>query len=158
MLVNERKNSRGKIEILADIIYHCQEGLKKTHIMLRANLGYEQLCYYLPYLINTGLVTQVIVAGSVIYRTTENGREFLKNYYNIMNLIAQGNVDSNQKIFAHGNDCLSDKFSANKEKSNMIDMSEYSAEFWPAKILIRILHLGGKFSKVPEGISYMLTD
>lgn len=26
ILVNERKNSRGKIEIVAEIIYHCQEG------------------------------------------------------------------------------------------------------------------------------------
>ena len=35
-------------------------------------------------------------------------------------------------------------------------MSEYSTEFQPAKILLKILHLGGKFSKVPERISYML--
>ena len=38
----------------------------------------------------------------------------------------------------------------------MTGMSEYSAEFPPAKILIKILHLCGKFSKVPDGISYML--
>ena len=38
----------------------------------------------------------------------------------------------------------------------MIGMSEYSAEFRPAKILIRIMHLGGKFSKVPDAISQML--
>ena len=105
MLVTERKNSRGKIEIFADVLYHCQEGLKKTHIMLRAHLGYEQICYYLPHLINAGLVTQVILAGSVTYRTTENGREFLKNYHNIMNLIMYEEVNSTQKIFANSNDC-----------------------------------------------------
>jgi predicted transcriptional regulator len=124
MLVNERKNSRGKIEILADVLDHCQEGLKKTHIMLRAHLGYEQICYYLPHLINAGLVTQVIVAGSVVYRTTENGREFLKNYYNIMNLIAHANVDSNQKVFAHGNDCLSYKFPGNNLRTQIPPMHE----------------------------------
>lgn len=113
MFINERKNSRGRIEILADIIYHCQEGLKKTHIMLRAKLGYEQLCYYLPHLIDTGLVTQVIVAGTVVYRTTENGREFLKNYHNILSLIAQENVYSNRKIFPNGNHCVCDKLSGN---------------------------------------------
>jgi predicted transcriptional regulator len=89
MLVNERKNSRGKIEILADILFHCQVGLKKTHIMLRANLGYEQICYYLPNLINTGLIMQAIDAGTVVYRTSESGREYLRNYYNILKLLAQ---------------------------------------------------------------------
>ncbi len=122
--VNERKNSRDKIEILADIIYHCQEGLKKTHIMLRANLGYEQLCYYLPHLINSGLVTQVIVAGSVIYRTTDNGREFLKNYHNIMNLIAQEKVNSAQTIHANGNDCLSDKSAGNNLRKQILPLQE----------------------------------
>ena len=120
MLIDERKNSRGRIEILADIIYYCQEGLKKTHIMLRAKLGYEQLCYYLPHLINTGLVAQVIVSGAVVYRTTENGREFLKNYYNIMNLIAAENVASTQRIFANGNDCLFDKFPGNTSRKRII--------------------------------------
>ena len=33
---------------------------------------------------------------------------------------------------------------------------EESAQFGATKILIKILHLGGKFSKVPEGISFML--
>lgn len=120
MLVNERKNSRGKIEILADILFHCQVGLKKTYIMLRANLGYEQLCYYLPHLINTGLVTQVIEAGTVIYRTTETGREFLKNYYNIMNLIADENVYSSKKILAKADYCL---------RINFLNMQETSIFF-----------------------------
>jgi predicted transcriptional regulator len=100
MLVNERKVSRGKIEILADILFHCQVGLKKTHIMLRANLGYEQICYYLPNLINTGLIVQVIDAGTVIYRTTESGREYLNNYNNIRRLITQQVTDSTPSLIA----------------------------------------------------------
>ena len=112
MLVSERKNSRGKIEILADVLFHCQEGLKKTHIMLRAHLGYEQICYYLPSLISAGLVTQAIVAGTVVYRTTDSGREFLKNYYNIMKLIAYENVSSGDKIFSSSNESISNKYSS----------------------------------------------
>src|SRR4029078_4348318 len=102
MLVTERKNSRGRIEILADILSNCQEGLKKTHIMLRANLGYEQICYYLPGLIRTNLINQEIEDGSVIYRTTETGREFLLNYYNIIRLIHHENVNSAQTQFTIG--------------------------------------------------------
>lgn len=105
---HEKKNPRGKIEILADIIYHCQEGLKKTHIMLSAHLGYEQLSYYLPILIKTGLVIQVINAGTVIYRTTESGREYLKNYYNIQRLITQEKTDFVPGLIADENDYLTE--------------------------------------------------
>jgi predicted transcriptional regulator len=101
LFVSERKNSRGKIEIFADIIYSCQEGLKKTHIMLKANLGYEQLCYYLPHLIKTGLLIQAVEADSVIYRTTEYGHEFLKNYYNIMKLFQQEKLDPQQQLVSN---------------------------------------------------------
>jgi predicted transcriptional regulator len=94
----ERKNTRGRIEILASIMFHCKEGIKKTHIMCKANVGYEQLCYYLPNLIDTGLVTQVIENGYVIYRTTDAGREFLKSYFDIMKLLNQGNYKLTQLI------------------------------------------------------------
>lgn len=125
LFVYERKITRGRIEILADIIFHCQEGLKKTHIMLRAKLGYEQLCYYLPHLINKDLVTQVIVAGTVIYRTTENGREFLNNYYNIMNLISDDNVDNHiLSISENGNGCSSSKFPNDITYKSIVSMQE----------------------------------
>jgi predicted transcriptional regulator len=91
MMISERKNTRGRIEILASILVHCKEGIKKTHIMCKANIGYEQLCYYLPYLIENGLVMQDIDEGCVIYRTTDAGREFLKFYFGIMKVINQGN-------------------------------------------------------------------
>ena len=90
-MIGERKNTRGRIEILASILSHCKEGIKKTHIMRRANIGYEQLCYYLPNLIDAGLITQVIDDGYVKYRTTEAGREFLKFYFGIMGLVNGGN-------------------------------------------------------------------
>ena len=88
MMTAERKNTRGRIEIIASILFHCREGIKKTHIMSKANVGYEQLCFYLPNLINTGLLAQAIEDGSVIYKTTDNGRQFLKSYFDIMKLLA----------------------------------------------------------------------
>ena len=90
-MIAERKNTRGRIEIIASILFHCREGIKKTHIMCKANIGYEQLSYYLPNLIDTKLVTQDIEDGSVIYRTTDTGREFLKSYYDITKLLNQEN-------------------------------------------------------------------
>lgn len=98
MMISERKNTRGRIEILASILVHCKEGIKKTHIMCKANVGYEQLCYYLPNLINAGLVTQAIENGSVIYRTTDSGREFLKSYFDIMRLLAYRNHNNSAQL------------------------------------------------------------
>ena len=88
----QRKNTRGKIEILASILFHCRNGIRKTHIMCRANLGHHQLSYYLPCLINSGLLTQVMEDGSVVYRITDNGREFLKLYYGIVELIRHEDI------------------------------------------------------------------
>ena len=93
MMVAERKNTRGRIEIMASILFHCREGIKKTHIMCKANVGYEQLCYYLPNLIDTKLVEQDIENGSVIYRTTDIGRDFLKSYYHITTLLSYASKD-----------------------------------------------------------------
>lgn len=89
MMIVERKNTRGKIEILASILFHCKEGIKKTHIMCKANLGYEQISYYLPNLVELGLVTQVIENGYVIYRTTDAGRQYLQSYVDIVKLLSQ---------------------------------------------------------------------
>lgn len=88
-MIVERKNTRGRIEILASILFQCKEGIKKTHIMSKANLGYEQLCYYLPNLIDIGLIVQDIEDGCVIYRTTENGRQYLEFFFGIMKLLNQ---------------------------------------------------------------------
>ncbi|MFL6492652.1 MAG: winged helix-turn-helix domain-containing protein, partial [Nitrososphaera sp.] len=38
----QRKNNRGKIQIMGDVLALGTSGIKKTHIMYRANLSYEQ--------------------------------------------------------------------------------------------------------------------
>lgn len=98
MMIIEKKNTRGKIEILASILFHCREGIKKTHIMCKANIGYDQICHYLPNLIDGGLVRQDIESGCVIYRTTDTGREFLNSYHDIMKLLGQGNFEHRKDL------------------------------------------------------------
>ena len=44
---SERKNNRGKIQIMGDVLALATSGIKKTHIMYRANLSYEQVHLYL---------------------------------------------------------------------------------------------------------------
>jgi len=88
-MMGQRKNTRGRIEILASILFHCREGIKKTQIMCKANLGYEQITFYLPNLIHVGLVEQVIESSYVVYKTTNSGREFLRFYFGMIKLLGQ---------------------------------------------------------------------
>ena len=87
--MSERKNNRGKIEIMADVLALSTSGIKKTHIMYRANLSYEQILYYLNQLLGKGLISQDVSDGAIVYRTTEKGREFLVCYSRMSGLIAE---------------------------------------------------------------------
>lgn len=87
--MSARKNNRGKIEIMADILNLSTAGIKKTHIMYRANLSYEQILYYLGELQGKGLLEQRIEEGTTIYGTTEKGREFLGHFSQMSELMSE---------------------------------------------------------------------
>jgi len=87
--MSDRKNNRGKIEIMADVLSLSTSGIKKTHIMYRANLSYEQILYYLNQLLSKRLIAQDVSDGAVVYRTTEKGREFLSCYSRMSDLITE---------------------------------------------------------------------
>ncbi len=55
---SERKNNRGKIQIMGDVLALGTSGIKKTHIMYKANLSYEQVHLYLGELIAKRLIVQ----------------------------------------------------------------------------------------------------
>ncbi|MEP0824700.1 MAG: hypothetical protein HRF40_04375 [Nitrososphaera sp.] len=80
-MMSERKSNRGKIQIMGDVLGLATSGIKKTHIMYKANLSYEQVHLYLGELMSKKLITQDVSPDGVIYRTTDKGREFLL-YYN----------------------------------------------------------------------------
>jgi predicted transcriptional regulator len=87
---SERKNNRGKIQIMGDVLALGTSGIKKTHIMYRANLSYEQVHLYLGELIGKRLISQdVSSSDGVIYRTTEKGREFLLHYTRLVEFLQE---------------------------------------------------------------------
>ena len=81
--MSERKNNRSKIQIMGDVLALATAGIKKTHVMYRANLSYEQAQLYLGDLIEKRLVVQDVSRDGIVYRTTERGREFLLYYQRI---------------------------------------------------------------------------
>jgi predicted transcriptional regulator len=90
---SERKNNRGKIQIMGDVLALGTSGIKKTHIMYKANLSYEQVHLYLGELIAKRLIAQDASSRSsegVIYRTTEKGREFLQYYTRLTECLEEG--------------------------------------------------------------------
>lgn len=80
-MMSQRKNNRGKIQIMGDVLSLATSGIKKTHIMYKANLSYEQVLLYLSELISKGLLAHDTSQEGMVYRTTDKGREFLR-YYN----------------------------------------------------------------------------
>src|SRR5919112_253310 len=89
MTMSERKNNRGKIQIMGDVLALATSGIKKTHIMYRANLSYEQVHLYLGELIGKRLVAQDVSSDGVVYRTTTKGREFLLHYTRLVEFLEE---------------------------------------------------------------------
>jgi predicted transcriptional regulator len=88
--MSERKNNRGKIQIMGDVLALATSGIKKTHIMYRANLSYEQVHLYLGELIGKRLITQdVSSSDGVVYRTTTKGIEFLLHYTRLVEFLEE---------------------------------------------------------------------
>lgn len=88
--------NRGKIQITADILCLSTVAIKKTHIMYKANLSYEQVNYYLSDMLNNDLISQHILEDGIVYRTSEKGREYLKHYTRLMDLVME-RQNENQK-------------------------------------------------------------
>jgi predicted transcriptional regulator len=85
----QHKNNRGKIQIMGDVLGLATSGIKKTHIMYRANLSYEQVHLYLGELIGKRLISQDVSPDGVVYRTTTKGREFLLYYTRLVEFLEE---------------------------------------------------------------------
>ena len=76
---------------MAEIVDLCKAGIRKTHIMYKGNLSYEQINRYLYELLKKELIIQNLDDGVLTYRATEKGRSFLQ-YYNLMLGTLDGNA------------------------------------------------------------------
>jgi predicted transcriptional regulator len=75
---------------------NATSAIKKTHIMYRANLSYEQVYLYLEELISKRLIVQDLSADGVVYRTTEKGREFLLYYTHLVQFLEEEKEEEQQ--------------------------------------------------------------
>ena len=98
MMKLERKNNRGKIQIIGDMLALATSGIKKTHIMYGANLSYEQVHLYLGELTGKSLIAQDVSPEGIIYRTTEKGREFLLYYTHLIQILEEQKQEAEAEL------------------------------------------------------------
>jgi predicted transcriptional regulator len=84
---------RSRMDIMENILRVTNEGARKTHIMYRCNLSFEQLHTYLDLLASMGLLKSVPPrtgerSNSNMYETTEKGQAFIQVYRNLTDLFA----------------------------------------------------------------------
>jgi predicted transcriptional regulator len=70
---------RDKHDIVLDILKIARSAKRKTHIMYKAKLSYDQLKTYLELLNDRGLLE----SNDGFYRTTSKGLDFIKTYEEI---------------------------------------------------------------------------
>ncbi len=87
-ILSEIMKNRDRSTIVADILNIANKGEKKTRIMYKANLSYEQLVEYLKLLVEMGLLEEKILENErnpKVYVTTKKGRNFLDAFEKIEN-------------------------------------------------------------------------
>ena len=76
---------RSKMEIIGSILRVAWNGELKTNIMFKASLSFAQLNRYLEFLNDKGLLAKG--AKRALWVTTEKGKEFLKYFMVLKNLL-----------------------------------------------------------------------
>lgn len=79
--------NRSRVEILYDIISAAKPSSKKTHLMYKGNLSYQQLDLYLNFILKNGLLEERFVDETRLYFITQKGTEFLRLFEDMHNLI-----------------------------------------------------------------------
>lgn len=85
--VNLLREKRDTIKLIVDILEITLNEATKTDIVYKANLNFKQVQKFLDFLIKKGLIS-VSSNKRKRYRTTEKGKEFIRRYRKIVELIS----------------------------------------------------------------------
>ena len=80
--------NRSRVEILYDIVSAGRPYSKKTHLMYKGNLSYQQLDLYLNFIMKSGLMEERLVEDEGrLYFITKKGEEFVRLFEDMRSLI-----------------------------------------------------------------------
>lgn len=87
--MQEKLKNRSKLDIIYDILASAMGGVRKTHIMARANLSSEQMNYYFNTLLFHSLLdADKDTENNQVYKTTQKGIKFLHCCAQVKSLIS----------------------------------------------------------------------
>ncbi len=78
------KNKRSDMEIIAQMLSLAREETKKTRLMYLTNLCYNQLVYYIDFLVDKGFLDIKNGTKGNRYCISEKGKEFLDNIEKVL--------------------------------------------------------------------------
>ncbi|MEM2938699.1 MAG: winged helix-turn-helix domain-containing protein [Candidatus Bathyarchaeia archaeon] len=83
-----RFQQRSRIDIIACILENSNEGARKTKLIYKCNLSFSQFNHYKDCLVESGLL-RILNSddGTEIFQITERGREFLRDFKRIKNVL-----------------------------------------------------------------------
>lgn len=81
-MTNQKKRTR--LQILKEIVDVAKGGSKKTNIMYKCNLSFDQLNKYLNLALDRNLIGITSVNPHPVYTVTSKGLQFSKDYEELM--------------------------------------------------------------------------
>ncbi len=87
--------NRSRFEIVYDILSAARPSARKTHLMYRGNLSYQQLELYLNFMLEKQLLEVKRGFGAAkTYSLTEKGGKFISLYQNINDFLHEPSASS----------------------------------------------------------------
>jgi len=83
-------NRRSELEIIRDILELSQDGAKKTEILYRNNMSFNQLNSYLSYLLEKEIIIESYSSNNSnerLYFNTDKGNELLDDIVKVLSYL-----------------------------------------------------------------------
>jgi predicted transcriptional regulator len=78
---------RSDVEIMASILDACRYSRRKGHVMCECNVSSRQFTGYVGVLLKANLLLIEIDRGSILYRVSGKGKDFLKAFNGVKTML-----------------------------------------------------------------------
>ena len=107
LLASEKRGRRDRLFIISALLSQAGRGTCKTQLMYKVGLSFSQVEIYLHVLLRSELLEVSNCGRSSLYKTTDEGRNFLCAFDTLLGLLDQarnGLLDTESERFLFGTD------------------------------------------------------